>query len=168
MDSNRQISLVTSAARCWELRHNLTPYDAVYVALAETLDVLPLTPDRRMAGASGTQNQQAALIGDLTCMFEQSGLPDPRFAPHDKSGAAPRQPLKQAAYQRGLARSAYERNCRHLKLDIAPRPTPNAAPHQPVVALKGAISRLSQEGWPDGRDEELTGLETTQSSTTRN
>ena len=42
-------------ARCWELRHNLTPYDAVYVALAETLDVLLLTADQRMAGASGVR-----------------------------------------------------------------------------------------------------------------
>jgi predicted nucleic acid-binding protein len=42
-------------ARCWELRHNLTTYDAVYVALAETLDVLLLTADQRMAGASGVR-----------------------------------------------------------------------------------------------------------------
>ena len=39
--------------RCWELRHNLTPYDAAYVALAELLDAPLLTADRRLAKASG-------------------------------------------------------------------------------------------------------------------
>ncbi|MGH7115424.1 MAG: type II toxin-antitoxin system VapC family toxin [Stellaceae bacterium] len=39
--------------RVWELRHNLTAYDAVYVALAEALDALLLTRDRRLAGAPG-------------------------------------------------------------------------------------------------------------------
>jgi predicted nucleic acid-binding protein len=39
--------------RCWELRHNLTPYDAVYVALAEALEVALLTADGRLARASG-------------------------------------------------------------------------------------------------------------------
>ena len=40
-------------ARCWELRDNLTIYDAVYVALAEALDVTLHTGDRRLARASG-------------------------------------------------------------------------------------------------------------------
>lgn len=39
--------------RCWHLRDNLTAYDAVYVALAEALDVALLTGDRRLATASG-------------------------------------------------------------------------------------------------------------------
>ncbi|MGH7881098.1 MAG: type II toxin-antitoxin system VapC family toxin [Candidatus Binataceae bacterium] len=39
--------------RVWELRHNLTAYDAVYVALAEELDAPLLTRDRRLARASG-------------------------------------------------------------------------------------------------------------------
>ena len=39
--------------RVWELRHNLTAYDAVYVALAEALDAPLLTRDRRLAGAAG-------------------------------------------------------------------------------------------------------------------
>jgi predicted nucleic acid-binding protein len=39
--------------RVWELRHNLTAYDAVYIALAETLDAPLLTRDRRLAAASG-------------------------------------------------------------------------------------------------------------------
>ena len=39
--------------RVWELRHNLTAYDAVYVALAEALDVALVTRDRRLAGSAG-------------------------------------------------------------------------------------------------------------------
>lgn len=39
--------------RVWELRQNLTAYDAVYVALAEALDAPLLTRDRRIAAASG-------------------------------------------------------------------------------------------------------------------
>jgi predicted nucleic acid-binding protein len=40
-------------ARCWELRDNLTMYDASYVALAEALDVTLLTADNRIARAPG-------------------------------------------------------------------------------------------------------------------
>jgi len=39
--------------RVWELRHNLTSYDAAYVALAETLRVPLLTGDQRLAAAPG-------------------------------------------------------------------------------------------------------------------
>ena len=39
--------------RCWELRDNLTIYDAAYVALAETTGATLLTSDRRLAGAPG-------------------------------------------------------------------------------------------------------------------
>jgi predicted nucleic acid-binding protein len=41
--------------RLWELRENLTAYDAVYVALAEALDAPLLTCDRRLATAPGHQ-----------------------------------------------------------------------------------------------------------------
>jgi predicted nucleic acid-binding protein len=41
------------AARAWELRHNLSIYDAGYVALAETLDVELITLDRRIGQAAG-------------------------------------------------------------------------------------------------------------------
>jgi predicted nucleic acid-binding protein len=41
------------APRVWELRQNLTAYDAWYVALAETLGVALVTLDRRVAGAPG-------------------------------------------------------------------------------------------------------------------
>ena len=39
--------------RVWELRNNLTAYDALYVALAEALDAPLLTSDRRLAAAPG-------------------------------------------------------------------------------------------------------------------
>jgi predicted nucleic acid-binding protein len=39
--------------RVWELRSNLSAYDAVYVALAEALDAPLLTRDRRIARAPG-------------------------------------------------------------------------------------------------------------------
>jgi predicted nucleic acid-binding protein len=39
--------------RMWELRHNLTPYDAAYVALAELLGAILLTADSRLANAPG-------------------------------------------------------------------------------------------------------------------
>jgi predicted nucleic acid-binding protein len=41
--------------RVWALRNNLTAYDAVYVALAEMLDAILLTRDRRIANAAGHQ-----------------------------------------------------------------------------------------------------------------
>lgn len=41
------------ARRVWELRDNLTTYDAWYVALAESLEAPLVTLDRRMAGALG-------------------------------------------------------------------------------------------------------------------
>jgi len=39
--------------RIWELRHNITAYDATYIALAEALSAPLLTADRRLAKASG-------------------------------------------------------------------------------------------------------------------
>ena len=41
------------AARIWELRHNLTPYDAWYVAIAESLGCPLITLDRRLTRAPG-------------------------------------------------------------------------------------------------------------------
>lgn len=40
-------------ARLWQLRENLTAYDAAYVALSEELDAPLLTLDRRLANATG-------------------------------------------------------------------------------------------------------------------
>jgi predicted nucleic acid-binding protein len=39
--------------RVWDLRDNLSAYDACHVALAEALDALLLTADRRLASAPG-------------------------------------------------------------------------------------------------------------------
>ncbi len=41
------------AARVWELRHNLTAYDAWYVAVAELIDAPLATLDERLAAAPG-------------------------------------------------------------------------------------------------------------------
>jgi predicted nucleic acid-binding protein len=42
-------------SRIWELRHNVTAYDAVYIALAESLSAPLLTRDARLASAPGHQ-----------------------------------------------------------------------------------------------------------------
>jgi predicted nucleic acid-binding protein len=39
------------AGRSWDLRRNLSIYDASYVALAELLQIPLVTLDRRLAGA---------------------------------------------------------------------------------------------------------------------
>jgi len=39
--------------RVWQLRHNVTAYDAVYIALAEMLEIPLVTRDLRLAAASG-------------------------------------------------------------------------------------------------------------------
>src|SRR5579863_982951 len=43
--------------RIWDLRNNLTAYDAAYIALAEVLDAPLLTRDRRLATAAGHRAQ---------------------------------------------------------------------------------------------------------------
>ena len=40
--------------RCWALRHNFSPYDAAYVALAEALDTTLVTGDSHLANAPGS------------------------------------------------------------------------------------------------------------------
>ena len=39
--------------RIWQMRHNVTAYDAAYIALAEALDAVLITTDVRLASASG-------------------------------------------------------------------------------------------------------------------
>jgi predicted nucleic acid-binding protein len=43
--------------RAYELRANVTPYDAAYIGLAEALDCVLLTADERLARAPGTRCQ---------------------------------------------------------------------------------------------------------------
>jgi predicted nucleic acid-binding protein len=46
---------VALADRAWELRHNLSAYDATFVALAELLAVPLVTCDARLASAPGNR-----------------------------------------------------------------------------------------------------------------
>jgi predicted nucleic acid-binding protein len=48
-----QVNAVHLVDRMWELRGNLTAYDAAYVAAAEALDCPLVTGDGRLAKASG-------------------------------------------------------------------------------------------------------------------
>ncbi len=43
--------------RIWELRHNMTAYDAAYVALAEALEAPLVTRDARLARAPGIRTE---------------------------------------------------------------------------------------------------------------
>jgi predicted nucleic acid-binding protein len=47
----RRVGLDGLTRRMWQLRQNLAPYDAAYVALAEELGVPLLTADKRIAAA---------------------------------------------------------------------------------------------------------------------
>lgn len=49
----QRVGMVALLDRTWELRENLTAYDASYVAVAEALDCPLLTADVRLAGAPG-------------------------------------------------------------------------------------------------------------------
>lgn len=49
----RRVGLPVVASRTWQLRDNLTPYDAAYVALAELLSAPLVTSDGRLARATG-------------------------------------------------------------------------------------------------------------------
>jgi predicted nucleic acid-binding protein len=51
----RRVSHLPLASRIWELRDNLTAYDASYVALAEMLDCPLLTADGGIGKASGVR-----------------------------------------------------------------------------------------------------------------
>jgi predicted nucleic acid-binding protein len=52
--------------RVWELRENLTAYDAVYVALAEVLDGMLLTCDGPLSRAPGLTDRVVLVRGDRT------------------------------------------------------------------------------------------------------
>lgn len=49
----RRHGAVGLLSRIWELRHNLSAYDATYVALAEAIGCAVLTADARLASAPG-------------------------------------------------------------------------------------------------------------------
>lgn len=51
----RRVPLPPLLDRIWELRDNVTPYDAAYVALAERLDGRLITCDSKLANASGVR-----------------------------------------------------------------------------------------------------------------
>lgn len=57
----RRIDHIGLVHRAWELRHNLSFYDGLYVALAEGLDVPLVTLDRRLAKAVGDVTKVAVL-----------------------------------------------------------------------------------------------------------
>ena len=57
----RRIDHVGMIQRAWELRHNFSFYDGLYVALAEGLDVPLVTLDRRLARAAGNATEVAVL-----------------------------------------------------------------------------------------------------------
>ncbi len=48
--------------RAWELRDNVTPYDAMYVVLAEMLDAPLITSDVRISRASGVRCAVEVLV----------------------------------------------------------------------------------------------------------
>ena len=50
-----RVSHLTLLRRCWELRDNLTVYDAAYVALAERLAAILVTADGHLAEAPGSR-----------------------------------------------------------------------------------------------------------------
>lgn len=54
----------TVSARAWQLGHNVSSYDAAYVALAEQLDAPLVTADRRLARASGPACRFEVFGGD--------------------------------------------------------------------------------------------------------
>lgn len=58
----RRVPHLPLLARVWELRDNLTSYDASYVALAEALDTVLVTADGRIERASGI-NCEIAVLG---------------------------------------------------------------------------------------------------------
>jgi predicted nucleic acid-binding protein len=66
LETWRRVGLMRHASssllmRVWELRENLTAYDAHYIALAEVLGCGVITSDRRMATAPGARCEVSLL-----------------------------------------------------------------------------------------------------------
>jgi predicted nucleic acid-binding protein len=51
----RRMPLAPLLQRMWQLRDNMTAYDAAYIALAERLPARLVTCDAKLAGASGSR-----------------------------------------------------------------------------------------------------------------
>jgi predicted nucleic acid-binding protein len=51
----RRMPIAPLLERMWQLRDNITPYDAAYVALAEQLNGTLITCDAKLAAASGAK-----------------------------------------------------------------------------------------------------------------
>lgn len=51
----RRYDHVPLLTRIWELRHNMWPYDAAYVALAESLSVVLVTVDSKLGSVPGVK-----------------------------------------------------------------------------------------------------------------
>jgi predicted nucleic acid-binding protein len=51
----RRVPLAPLVGRMWELRDNITPYDATYVALAEELGCPLITCDAKLAASGGSR-----------------------------------------------------------------------------------------------------------------
>jgi predicted nucleic acid-binding protein len=51
----RRMPIAPLLARMWQLRNNITPYDAAYVALAEQLEGTLITCDAKLAASSGAK-----------------------------------------------------------------------------------------------------------------
>src|ERR1039458_459010 len=64
--------------RVWDLRNNLTAYDAVYVALAEALDATLLTRDHRLAAAADAGYRSK--YGHYASIVDHLGEAGPRAA----------------------------------------------------------------------------------------
>ena len=60
----RRIDHIGLLHRAWELRHNVSFYDGLYVALAEILDLPLVTLDRRLARAVGGATEVTVLTAD--------------------------------------------------------------------------------------------------------
>src|SRR5436309_1249007 len=54
-----------SILRAWELRQAITPFDACYVALAETLRAPLVTADRKLIRALAHREVRTVFLGDL-------------------------------------------------------------------------------------------------------
>ena len=59
----QRVSHVPLVDRCWELRKNLTIYDAVYVALAEVTGARLITADARLGRSTGPRCAIEVLSG---------------------------------------------------------------------------------------------------------